>query len=102
MHDEDGDEDSFKIEDDVKMPPSKRMMMSKYPLARLKVGQSFFVPGTGNGRREVDGISSTIRATARRHEIAIETRVLTEKYKGKETRGVRVWRVADRHAKTAK
>lgn len=98
------DTDHFKIEDGIEIPAHRSTAGgSRYPLTRLRPKQSFFVPEPKDGgKRALDGISSTIRATARRHNIAIETRKVVETFKGKETKGIRVWRVADRHPGASK
>ena len=71
----------FEIEDNVEIPPRCGRSKSKYPWAKMKVGQSFFVP---------DGSQPSLSATAigysyRHPEMKFTT--------AKEAGGVRVWRI---------
>lgn len=69
----------IEIDQGIYIPPVKVGRPRKYPLADLKVGESFFAPGK---RREDFGLSSHLPKK-------FTTRLVTEK----RVRGTRVWRV---------
>lgn len=96
MTTDDTDNYQPKIEDDVPIP-SDRSRGSKYPIARLKVGQSFWFPAKSEG--SVKGLRNTLMAAGRvaKPPIPLTARVEEKEIKGKTVYGVRVWRVADRH-----
>lgn len=101
MADVTDDSTVYVIEDDIEIPPTRALGGgSKYPISRLKVGQSFFVRDVDPKR--VSGVRNTLAAAARKVGYAVTSRARTEKIKGKEVFGVRVWRIQDRHPVTKK
>jgi hypothetical protein len=77
----------FKIDKTVPAPRDAGRPNRKYPLDKLQIGDSFFVPA-----EEVNSIDSVVQSAlryGRRHGVKFTTRKVTEK--GKD--GVRVWRI---------
>lgn len=72
---------AFEIEDRIPLPP-KSSSKIKYPLAEMKVGQSFFAPGVKSSA--ISGRAATV-AKASGDGRKYATRVVDG--------GVRVWRV---------
>jgi hypothetical protein len=71
----------FEIEDGVPIPARAGGRGSSFPIDRLKVGQSFFVPGVGKG--------ATLRTAA--HRLRIKVTIRERQEKG--VFGARIWRI---------
>lgn len=84
------------IEDGIPAPET-RSRGSKYPIARLKIGQSIWFPAKSAAK--VKGLRNTLMAAARvaKPQIFMTARPEMGEIKGKKVHGVRVWRLADRH-----
>ncbi len=88
----------FEISDpeDHPVPPSTRGGFSKYPLSRLKPGQSFFVPTKDLG--EARRLRNSVGHVARKAKIPIRQVPVTEKKGTRDQHGLRVWRLHEQHA----
>lgn len=73
----------FEIDKGIAIPPKESR--SRYPFALMKVGDSFFVEGTGRSLGSC--ISSAIRLRVRSHPEERYTR-------RKKANGIRVWRIS--------
>lgn len=71
----------YEIETDIPLEETRGNPKS-YPFAKMKIGESFFVP---TGERTITSLQSSLISAARRHEGKFTTRALEG--------GVRVWRV---------
>lgn len=77
----------FEIDTGIAIPARTRTgAPSKYPLAELPVGGSFFVPNAK------PSLPTTLGKTAKALNIKITTRTVVEKVNGEEVKGMRVWR----------
>lgn len=80
-------EHEFKIEKKIPLlPPNRRgrPRESRYPLAQMKVGDSFLVP---NGQfKRAQYVTTTVHALAKKLGVKVSTRTTPD--------GVRVWRMA--------
>lgn len=74
----------FKIESGVPIPSTARGGRTKYPLDRLQVGNSFFVPMSDINKAK--NLRSTFSARAKKKGISIVSIA--------DETGVRVWRTA--------
>jgi hypothetical protein len=72
----------FAVETNIPVPESG-LRNTKYPLAQLEVGHSYFVPGSGEVARRVAQAAYTY---ARTHDIKVRCMATDG--------GMRVWRVA--------
>ena len=77
------------IQKNVPRPnPNQKRGISIYPWKEMQVGDSFFVPSPGNGKKNpISG--GAVGAAARRLRIKLSTRAVRERGK----KGIRVWRV---------
>ena len=84
----------IEIEDDIPVPPGsdRRSVERKYPLAELKVGQSFFLPlEEGDDiKRMANRLSQARQTYQKKHEGVRLTQRMWEK---DEQIGIRIWRV---------
>jgi len=79
------------IQDNIPIPPSRgRKGKSKYPIADLKPGQSFFVPLT-ESKMLPENICRYLHNMGHRYGFSVSTRILVEN----RVRGVRVWRLTN-------
>ncbi len=76
---------NYKIESGIPLPDPKHL---KYPVANLKIGDSFLVPlDQGSNIKDLfRKVSSNSVATAKRHGFKIVSRTIKDE-------GVRVWRI---------
>ncbi len=74
----------YKIEKGIKIPEIKQG--TKYPIALLKVGQSFFVEAP---RNQIYGVLKNILARAYYHKLKTKKEFVTRIYDN----GIRMWRV---------
>ena len=74
----------FKIESGVPIPNTARSGRTKYPLDRLQVGNSFFVPM--NDLKRAKNLRSTFSVRAKKKGISIVSIA--------DETGIRVWRTA--------
>ena len=90
---------TFKIQSGIDLPSRARGAgTSKYPVAQLEVGQSFFIPKASKA------VGVTLSKLAKTAKITITTRKTTEfadydaqgNGVGDKVEGLRVWRVADK------
>lgn len=82
-----GADSMFKIDDGIPVAPVQKT--SKYPVADLEVGQSFFVPLDGKTSTGIQGALNSAAKPERAKGKSFVTRTITED--GVE--GVRIWRV---------
>ena len=84
----------IEIEDDIPVPPGsdRRSVERKYPLAELKVGQSFFLPlEEGDDlKRMANRLSQARQGYQKRNEGVRFTQRMWEK---DDVVGIRIWRV---------
>ena len=84
----------IEIEDDIPVPPGsdRRSVERKYPLAELKVGQSFFLPlEEGDDlKRMANRLSQARQSYQKRTEGVRFTQRMWEK---DDVVGIRIWRV---------
>lgn len=84
----------IEIEDDIPVPPGsdRRSVERKYPLAELKVGQSFFLPlEEGDDlKRMANRLSQARQSYQKRNEGVRFTQRMWEK---DDVVGIRIWRV---------
>ena len=74
----------FKIESGVPIPSTVRIGRTKYPLDRLQVGNSFFVPL--NDLKRAKNLRATFSSRAKKKGISVVSIA--------DDTGVRVWRTA--------
>jgi len=74
----------FKIESGVPIPSNARIGRTKYPLDRLQVGNSFFVPL--NDLKRAKNLRATFSSRAKKKGISVVSIA--------DDTGVRVWRTA--------
>ena len=81
----------FKVEAGIPIPPRSAKLGarkdSKYPFARMEVGDSFFIPTTGPKDPAYKRLLSSVSQAKRRFGINLQSRVVDG--------GVRVWRLED-------
>ena len=84
----------IEIEDDIPVPPGsdRRSVERKYPLAELKVGQSFFLPlEEGDDlKRMANRLSQARQSYQKRNEGVRFTQRMWEK---DDEIGIRIWRI---------
>ena len=82
----------FEIETGLEIPPKTRT--AKYPWKDMEIGDSFFVPQDGRGRKPlVSNLCACAKGYARRLGAGIDFSVRSVKEDGR-GEGVRVWRTA--------
>lgn len=80
---------SFTIDKNVPVPASTAGRGPTYPFAAMQIGDSFFVPATGEAvKKRAAGLSRAASAHAKKNE---GRKYTTRKVEGG---GVRVWRIA--------
>ena len=74
----------FSLETGIPMPDGPQDNRYKYPWRQMQVGDSFFVPVTGDKKRKLYAMKSVIFYQHEKHPEHFEVRVVDG--------GVRVWR----------
>lgn len=80
------------VEAGIELIPNRNKGRSKYPIATMDVGDSFFVETT-----RPDSVRNTARNVAAQCGRTVECRQTTRDGTPGTPKGIRVWRVADTH-----
>ena len=76
---------TFKIDENVPLPPQNRGRKSKYPFYELEVGQSFFVPD--EFKKKITGYIGYARKCLPKRKFTARS------VEEGEDKGIRVWRI---------
>lgn len=82
------------VDSSIELPAARRGRV-KYPLAELKVGQSFFVPAADNTDVAVIRLQGSLHSSIRHVRERTGYCFTTRQWEQDGQRGIRTWRIAD-------